>query len=198
MTEHVDLADPELHEPKGVAAAGAGMEYLADGAGSGSWIRIQGWAQYSDTNTTVATPTQNIATGVRTQMINDGGTTSLAKDPSDLVDPLWNVTTNKIIPIAVMDTYNGRLSFSAENYAGVAPYVTVELDIGGALGVIWSETIPLLKSGGQQDLSMSIPYFTGSTFLTNGGTIYLTYTGTATCDIFKTSIFIARESKNYV
>ena len=35
--EHVDITDPELHEPKGVAAANAGEVYVANGAGSGSW-----------------------------------------------------------------------------------------------------------------------------------------------------------------
>lgn len=34
---HVDLTDPNLHEPKGVATATAGQVYQADGAGSGSW-----------------------------------------------------------------------------------------------------------------------------------------------------------------
>lgn len=37
MTIHRDLADSELHEPKGVAGASAGEVYVADGAGSGAW-----------------------------------------------------------------------------------------------------------------------------------------------------------------
>ena len=37
MPEHVDLTDPELHEPKGVAAATSNQTYVANGAGSGSW-----------------------------------------------------------------------------------------------------------------------------------------------------------------
>lgn len=37
MPEHVNLTDPELHEPKGVAAASANETYVADGAGSGAW-----------------------------------------------------------------------------------------------------------------------------------------------------------------
>lgn len=40
MAEHVDLTDPELHEPKGVAAASADTVYVADGAGSGTWESI--------------------------------------------------------------------------------------------------------------------------------------------------------------
>ena len=35
--EHVDILDPEIHEPKGVASAAAGTVYVANGAGSGAW-----------------------------------------------------------------------------------------------------------------------------------------------------------------
>lgn len=35
--EHVDIVDPEIHEPKGIAAAAVNQVYLADGAGSGNW-----------------------------------------------------------------------------------------------------------------------------------------------------------------
>ncbi len=38
MPLHSALTDPELHEPKGVAAASAGEVYLSDGLGSGSWV----------------------------------------------------------------------------------------------------------------------------------------------------------------
>lgn len=39
--EHVDIADPEIHEPKGVAAAASGRVYVANGTGSGAWSKIQ-------------------------------------------------------------------------------------------------------------------------------------------------------------
>lgn len=38
MALHSTLTDPELHEPKGVAAAASGEVYLSDGLGSGSWV----------------------------------------------------------------------------------------------------------------------------------------------------------------
>lgn len=38
MPLHSALTDPEIHEPKGVAAAAAGKTYLSDGVGSGSWV----------------------------------------------------------------------------------------------------------------------------------------------------------------
>ena len=34
---HSTLTDPYLHEPKGIATAGAGEVYVADGSGSGAW-----------------------------------------------------------------------------------------------------------------------------------------------------------------
>lgn len=37
---HATLTDPNLHEPKGIAAAPAGQVYIADGAGSGNWKEL--------------------------------------------------------------------------------------------------------------------------------------------------------------
>lgn len=37
-TEHSTITDPDIHEPKGVAAATSGQIYVADGAASGSWV----------------------------------------------------------------------------------------------------------------------------------------------------------------
>lgn len=195
---HSALTDPYLHEPKGVAAAPAGARYYSDGAGSGNWTRIQGWGQFADADTTVGSPSQNIATGARTLWTNDGLTTNIQKSPSDLVSPLWNTSTNKITPIAAFDTYNIRIGFKAENYAGTGPDIKVELDIGGGIGVIVSTTVPLLRSGAQQSCLVAFPVFAGTTFIANGGSVYLTYTGTGTCDIFGGDILIVRESKNYV
>lgn len=39
--EHSVITDPEIHEPKGVAAAASGRIYVADGAGSGAWSKVQ-------------------------------------------------------------------------------------------------------------------------------------------------------------
>lgn len=197
MPEHNTLTGSDLHEPKGVDNAPAGSFYEADGAGSGSWLRLHGWGQYQDTDRTVGTPTQNISTGVRTQFLCDGGFLTTERLPSDATSSLWNTTTNKHIPIAQYDTYNFRVSFTAENYAGTSPYIVCELDIGGSVGVILSETVPLLKSGSAQDIVLSWPVFSGTTYTSNGGTVYLTYTGTGSADIYKNSVLIERTSKDY-
>lgn len=38
--EHSTITDPNIHEPKGIAAATADQIYVADGAGSGDWTDI--------------------------------------------------------------------------------------------------------------------------------------------------------------
>lgn len=40
MVEHVDITDPNLHEPKGASSASANTVYVADGAGSGTWQKV--------------------------------------------------------------------------------------------------------------------------------------------------------------
>lgn len=196
--EHATYTGANLHEPKGIASAAAGTSYLADGAGSGNHIRIQGWGQFQDTQRAVGTPTQTLSNGVRTKMICDGGFLTVQKNPSDLVNPLWNTTTNKVIPISEFDVYHLRVGFWAENYAGTTPYIDFTLDIGGGIGEILWQTIPLNKSGAVVKTSIAFPVFSGSTFFANGGEFYLTYTGTGTCDIYANDILIVRESKNYV
>jgi hypothetical protein len=38
--QHVDIADPFIHEPKGANAAASKTVYVADGAGSGAWGKV--------------------------------------------------------------------------------------------------------------------------------------------------------------
>lgn len=40
--EHSNITDPNIHEPKGIASAGSGQIYIANGAGSGTWTSIPG------------------------------------------------------------------------------------------------------------------------------------------------------------
>ena len=38
--EHVDISDPEIHEPKGISAASLNTAYIANGSGSGTWKKV--------------------------------------------------------------------------------------------------------------------------------------------------------------
>lgn len=227
MSEHRLLTGASLHDAKGAdtstagqilystggasdwgtledastGAALAGEHLIADGSGGLSFDRIQGWGQFEDSRDTVIAPTQNIGAGVRTKLINDGAGSTIEKGPSDLVNPLWNVSTNKHEPISAFDIYFIRLSFTAENYSSsgsTSPYIDIELDIGSPIGTIFTDSKTLRKSGSAQAITLAFPVYTGATYLANGGEFYLTYNGTGSCDIYNTSLLIVRESKNYV
>lgn len=223
MSEHRNLTGASLHDVKGAATsttgqilvstggastfgdltdastdgAAAGSLLVADGLGGSSFERYQGWAQFQDSRTTDTPAALNLATGVRTKLPIDGGTSTIQRNPSDAIVPMWDVINNKHVPIAEMDVYHLRIGFIAENYAGTEPYVSLELDIGGSIGTIVARDISLRKSGSAVICSASFPVFSGSTYLANGGELYVTYTGTGTCDIHTTSIMIVRESKDY-
>jgi len=67
--EHNTITDPELHEPKGVAAASSQQVYVSDGAGSGDWRYIPHSSLYYDdigTGTTIASPTSYTLIGPAT------------------------------------------------------------------------------------------------------------------------------------
>lgn len=38
--QHKDVTDPQIHEPKGISAADEGQVYVADGEGSGVWLKL--------------------------------------------------------------------------------------------------------------------------------------------------------------
>lgn len=222
--EHNEVTDPEIHEPKGISTATAthvyaangigsgtwgpnlpngvgasenGSMFIADGAGSAGWERVQGWGQYQDTSRTVGSPTQTLSTGVKAAFVCDGGFLTKEYLPEDASVSLWDTSTNKHIPIAEDDVYIVRISFAAENYAGSSPYIDIALDIGGSIGEIVWRTVLLNKAGSTVRDTITIPVFTGSTYSANGGTINLTYTGTGTCDIFANDIMILRQQKAY-
>lgn len=72
MAEHNTLTDPELHEPKGVAAANSGEVYIADGAASGAWTRAYQYGELetmesdSQSISSIGTTAQTLA------FVNDG------------------------------------------------------------------------------------------------------------------------------
>jgi hypothetical protein len=39
-TQHSDITDPNIHEPKGASTASVGTVYVSDGAGSGTWGKL--------------------------------------------------------------------------------------------------------------------------------------------------------------
>ena len=100
MAEHNVITDPELHEPKGVSAAGSGQVYVADGAGSGTWTTLAagtiiGFLDYNDA-TTASTPISFTGGGGYVYLTNDGAGayTNKTYTPVGVTD-VWDAATNK-------------------------------------------------------------------------------------------------------
>ncbi len=190
--EHVNITDPNIHEPKGVGSATDGQVYVADGSGSGAWTTYNwhGWGNYTDVSS--GTQTFN-TTPARLQI--DGGTTLNSYLPRDIrgTSELWDTTNDKILPIAVGDSYNIRLDLPFTAKTGAPASLIMQLDIGGLTSptnVIITRDISTSKSP-PFTVSVGFPIFSLSTFLANGGQFFLS-TDTGTVDIELPSITIVR------
>lgn len=87
MPSHASLTGADLHEPKGVAAASNHTIYVANGAGSGSWVKI-------DTDNIDTTSIFNVNGGVFDGVIADVSTASAIL----FVFP-WNANINRITTV---------------------------------------------------------------------------------------------------
>lgn len=188
--EHVDAPDGERHEPKGLAAATTGQIYVARGGDTGEWIFLPaGWGNYSD-NATAQTFT---STAAKLSINGAGSTTELNYLPREIrgVGNLWNTSTNKITPIRIGDSYNLRLTLPVTAKSGSPTLLQVDVDIGGGAtptNLVVNLDIALTKTP-PYTISVAIPIFCLTTFLTNGGQIFLK-TDTGTIDITGPSVFL--------
>lgn len=192
MALHSTLTDPYLHEPKGASTADAGMVYVADGAGSGTWtLPFTGFGYYTDD----AAEQTFTTTASKVSIDGVGTTTNTARLPLAIrgTGDLWDTTNNKITPISEGDAYSCRLILPVTAKAGSPNYTTVILDIGGA-GTV---TIPIAEL--RVDATRTPPFsafadftmFSESTFLANGGQLFVS-TDTGSIGITAPSLLVAR------
>lgn len=91
--QHSIITDPNIHEPKGVATATSGKAYISDGAGSGTWQKVQ-LAMGACMKASSAAATTLVTTAY--QVINNailGGTIT------------WAVNTNEGMTTSITDGY---------------------------------------------------------------------------------------------
>jgi hypothetical protein len=138
MTEHVNLIDPYIHEPKGVTTAEAGSTYVADGNGGGAWVDhivgtvSQGVYNYEDV-TTATTPIALTLADTEYELTNDAAGVQSYTKGLDGLDSMWDEVTNRIIftegdVLAVGDTVDFRLDVIAETTT-VNTSLTIELEL---------------------------------------------------------------------
>lgn len=96
MVEHVDITDPEIHEPKGAATAVANSVYVADGAASG------GWGQITPSNEVLVhsasdlpTPVSNVITLAADTVYRVSGTVNIGNDRIIMSDNSVLIGTNQ-------------------------------------------------------------------------------------------------------
>jgi len=131
-----------------------------------------GWEQITDSTYTVGSPLV-ILSGVTGKILTGTVVKIQTQIPSG-VTTFWNETTDKIMAVNDGDAFNLSLRFKAKmNVAnGLAD---VGINIGGSLNVISQETLLFSKgSGAEQRFDIDLSYFTGATFIANGGTIEVT------------------------
>ena len=194
MANHADLSDPELHEPKGAAAASSGQVYVSDGAGSGVWtptgVQIQGWAHYKDTATEQTfntTPTKLSINGL-------GSTTTTAYLPSGVAN-FWDTTADELLPSGVGDSYLLRLDLPITTVTGSATVLELQMDISGAASpttVIVDRQISI-TAGAAKTVSVSFGFFSLATFVANNAQLFLS-TDANTAGVTAPAITIQRIS----
>ncbi len=91
--EHSIIADPNIHEPKGVASASSGEVYVADGLGSGAWGLNPKDFIITDLLTSVNTTTQGPSTTDTAYQVIFGAASGTGSDDV-MIDASGNVTFN--------------------------------------------------------------------------------------------------------
>lgn len=198
--EHVNITDPQIHEPKGVATAQLGHSYLANGAGSGSWsypqldnqvgslvgqifvsdgsgggswkYPPQGWGNYKSTASQVI---NTVASKLAINSLHP--TTNEAYLPKSIrgTGSLWNSTTNRITPISVGDSYIARLTMELTALTGTPDELTIDLDIGpdATPSIVVSSDHVNITGFSSFDLTASFPIYCLDTFIANGAQVFM-------------------------
>ena len=128
-----------------------------------------GCEQIKDTTYTSGSPL-TIATGV-TGKIQTGTVTKIQTQLPSGVTTFWDTTTDKILGVNNGDAFTLSLRFKAKMNV-INGYFDIALNIGGSLNKISNETAVFTRaSGTEQKFDIDLSYFTGTTFIENGGTI---------------------------
>lgn len=91
--EHVNITDPNIHEPKGISNATSGEVYVADGAGSGTWRSVftYGFEDYHNNGSPI-----NLTSGAWVDLTNNGlGANTVTTYRLPGYNTTWDTTSNQ-------------------------------------------------------------------------------------------------------
>lgn len=128
-----------------------------------------GWAYYIDQE-----GAQAFLADERTLLTNDAGVTLDSQKPED-VATFW---TGNALQGVDGDDRTMRVQFSVTPDDATTTGVLIELDIGGAQGVIDRKRVPITVGAAvEQEVSEAFELFCGGTFEANGCQVFLTFDG---------------------
>jgi hypothetical protein len=130
-------------------------------------VKDTGWAVYVDSLLTSVAPLV-INQGVSSILTNNSATSVTSYLPTG-VTSFYDPINNKITPKAVGDYYSFSIRFKAKN-SNLNGVFDIGFDVGGALGVIFKETVIFAKGADtEQEFNIVINGFSLDTFVPNGG-----------------------------
>lgn len=161
---------------------------------------VHGWGFYQDAETTPATQTFN-TTYSKLQIDGAGANSNTSYLPLQIrgISQLWDVASDKIIPINLGDSYEIRLDIEVDSETGSPTEITIQLDIGGDV----TPTIPIVTrfaAAGKSvpyNINVGFPIFCLSTFITNGGQFFVK-TDSGSVTVGARSITIIRLSSGLI
>jgi len=131
-----------------------------------------GWGIYRDTIYTLASPF-SVTSGSRVKLANNNGAGIISQLPLG-VSSFYDATTGKLIATNDGDVLSLTLRFKAK-MSVLNGYFDLDIDIGGTQNVISGESVLFTRgSGTEQRFDVDLDYFTGSTFIANGGDLNIT------------------------
>lgn len=151
---------------------------------------IPAWAQYSDTTYTTGSRFSITGNAAAVNMPNDSGSVIDAYMPVGL--EFYDGVSGLITPNTVGETYDLRINFKGESTTN-QNFLTISLDIGGALGVILEKVVDFPRGQGiEHSFSSSNIIYALGTFVANGGQLKISADDDA--EIWDVSYYIVRTS----
>lgn len=154
-----------------------------------------GGAQYADDIYSDLEPF-TITQGQRVKLTCNSATVINNNIPSDFTSGMWDSTANKLLAVNNKDIFLLELRFKARNSVNNG-YFDIEIDIGGAVGSISNITQNFTRSADtEQSFKPVLKYFSGTTFIANGGDIYIDAVN-GNLEIYDIEILPTRIHKGY-
>ena len=151
--------------------------------------KLTGWASYTDSIYTVGSPL-SIANGVTANVNNNAATVINTYIPFG-VTSFWNSATAKITPANTGDGYTFCLRCKI-NPSLANTCLDFGIDVGGAVGVIFKQTLVLPKGAGiEHDINIECTGYSLATFVANGGIMKITANG-GTLSIYNIELQVHR------